>query len=124
MTAFFLENLGTILLTVLLAAAVAGVVRHLVRQKRQGGSSCSCGGGCVGCSGHCHTKLKRHNGPGPLRTRAIFYVFTLTERCSNQMEQPFGIAVGDLLLFLLAQRGILQKRQGLLVAEERTVHRI
>ena len=57
MTAFFLENLGTILLTVLLAAAVTGVVRHLVRQTRQGGSSCSCGGGCEGCSGHCHTKL-------------------------------------------------------------------
>lgn len=47
-------NASTILVTVILVAVLAVIVRHLIRQKRQGGSSCSCG--CEGCSGNCHPK--------------------------------------------------------------------
>lgn len=56
MPAFFIHYGGTILLTVLLVAVVAAIVRHLVHQKRRGISSCGCR--CEGCSGHCHTKFE------------------------------------------------------------------
>lgn len=54
MLAFLSHNGGTILLTIALVAVVAAIVRHLIRQKQQGISSCGCG--CEGCSGHCHSK--------------------------------------------------------------------
>ena len=54
MPVFFIHYGGTILLTALLVVVVAAIVRYLVRQKRQGISSC--GGQCQGCSGHCHVK--------------------------------------------------------------------
>ena len=54
MLTFLQLNGGTILLTAVLVLAVVSIIRYLVRQKRQGCSSCGCG--CEGCSGHCHTK--------------------------------------------------------------------
>ena len=56
MPAFFIHYGGTILLTVLLVAVVAAIVRHLVHQKRRRISSCGCR--CEGCAGHCHTKFE------------------------------------------------------------------
>ncbi len=53
---FLQLNGGTILLTAALAVAVAAIIRHLILQKRQGCSSCGCG--CEGCSGHCHSHTK------------------------------------------------------------------
>lgn len=47
-------NLATILLSLVLLAVVAGIVWRLIRQKKQGKSSCGCG--CENCpSSHmCH----------------------------------------------------------------------
>ena len=47
-------NIGTLAVALVLAAAVAAVVRYIIREKRAGHSFCagtSCGGG--GCSGKC-----------------------------------------------------------------------
>ncbi len=54
---FLLENWGTLLVGLLILAAVSGVIIKMVRDKRQGKASCSCGcGGCSGCGGSsiCH----------------------------------------------------------------------
>lgn len=41
------ENLATILISLVLAAAVAAIIAGLVRDKRKGKSSC--GGNCASC---------------------------------------------------------------------------
>lgn len=49
---FLLANWGTLLVGALVLAAVLGVIIKMVRDKKQGKSSCSCGcGGCSGCGG-------------------------------------------------------------------------
>lgn len=50
------ENIGTIFIGAILAAAVAAVIVHMVRNKKKGRSSCGCG--CSGCAmnGSCHPK--------------------------------------------------------------------
>lgn len=47
-------NLATIIVSLILIIAVALVIRKMVRDKRQGKSSCGCG--CSGCAlkGQCH----------------------------------------------------------------------
>ena len=49
-------NIGTILISLLLLAAVALILRSMIRDKKQGQSSC--GGNCAGCAacGACHNK--------------------------------------------------------------------
>ena len=48
------ENLGTILISIGLIAAVVAIIRSLIRNKKQGKSSC--GATCAHCSmsGSCH----------------------------------------------------------------------
>lgn len=48
------ENIGTVLVCAFLAVIVIAIVISMIRQKRNGKSSCSCG--CAGCpmSGECH----------------------------------------------------------------------
>ena len=48
------ENVGTILICIGLIVIVALIVRSLIRQKKQGKSSC--GAGCAHCAmhGQCH----------------------------------------------------------------------
>ncbi len=55
MLAFFSANWGTILVLCIVAAVIGLAVWSLVRDKRRGKSTCSCGG-CDGCpmSGQCH----------------------------------------------------------------------
>ena len=57
---FLQLNGGTILLTAVLVLAVVSIIRYLVRQKRQGCSSCGCG--CSSCplSSSCHTTPPTH----------------------------------------------------------------
>lgn len=47
-------NLSTVIVCLLLAAAVALIIRHLVRNKKAGRTSCGCG--CANCalSDKCH----------------------------------------------------------------------
>ena len=49
-------NIGTILISLLLLTAVALIIRSMMRDKKQGKSSC--GGNCAGCAacGACHNK--------------------------------------------------------------------
>lgn len=49
-------NIGTILISLLLLAAVALIIRSMMRDKKRGKSSC--GGNCAGCAacGACHNK--------------------------------------------------------------------
>ena len=50
MLQFLANNGGTILVSVLLAVIVVAVARYMIRQKKQGNSSCGCG--CEHCSSH------------------------------------------------------------------------
>jgi hypothetical protein len=56
MTGLITQNLGTILITLLLVLMVAGIIHTLIKDKKQGKSSCGCGSGCSGCpsQGMCH----------------------------------------------------------------------
>lgn len=56
MLSWLRDNLGTILLTLLLAALLAAIIGYLIRQRKQGKTSCGCG--CANCamSGICHKK--------------------------------------------------------------------
>ena len=49
-------NIGTILISLVLLAVVALIIRSMMRDKKQGRSSC--GGNCAGCAacGACHNK--------------------------------------------------------------------
>jgi hypothetical protein len=52
------ENIGTIIVLALMAAAVAGVIASMVKRKKSGGSSCSCGCSSCAMSGSCHGDAK------------------------------------------------------------------
>lgn len=60
MLAFLGSNLATIIVALLVFGGVGLAVYKMIRNKREGKHSCSCGGscgGCTGCSGGCaHTK--------------------------------------------------------------------
>ncbi len=58
MTAFLATNLSTILICIVLIAIVVSISIYLVRQKKQGKSSC--GAGCAHCAmhGECHSCRK------------------------------------------------------------------
>ena len=58
MTAFLASNLSTILICIVLIAIVVSISVYLVRQKKQGKSSC--GAGCAHCAmhGECHSCRK------------------------------------------------------------------
>ena len=48
MFAWIAQNLGTILISAVLLVIVIAIVRYLIRQKKQGKSSC--GAGCEDCA--------------------------------------------------------------------------
>lgn len=56
MLAWIMENIGTILICVVLIAIVAAVVVSMLRDRKKGRSSCGCN--CAHCamSGACHSK--------------------------------------------------------------------
>ena len=49
MITWLTENIGTIVVLAVLILIVAGIIRSMIKTKKQGGSSCGCG--CSGCSG-------------------------------------------------------------------------
>ncbi len=55
---WFAENLGTVVVAVVLIAVVVFVTRKMIRDKNEGRSSCGCG--CASCpmAGSCHKKPK------------------------------------------------------------------
>ena len=56
MLAWILENLGTIIICLVMIAVVAAIINGMVRNEKKGRSSCGCG--CAHCPMHdnCHTK--------------------------------------------------------------------
>ena len=55
MIAWLSENIGTILICAVLIVIVALIIRSLIRQKKQGKSSCGCNCGHCPMSGSCHS---------------------------------------------------------------------
>lgn len=51
------ENIGTILISLFLLAAVVAIIINLISKKRRGESACGCGG-CAGCpmGCNCHSR--------------------------------------------------------------------
>ncbi|MBR4168205.1 MAG: FeoB-associated Cys-rich membrane protein [Lachnospiraceae bacterium] len=47
MMAWLIQNIGTIVITLLLIVIVAGIISRLIKDKKQGKSSC--GGNCAHC---------------------------------------------------------------------------
>ncbi len=69
MLAWFSENLGTIIVSLVLAAVVAFVIYTMIRDKRAGKSTCSHSCGSCGMSGECHKRaeeFKRKKAAGEL----------------------------------------------------------
>ncbi len=58
MADWFVNNLGTVLVVLVLAAVVFAIVRGLIRNRKKGKSSCGCN--CAHCAmaGTCHAKTK------------------------------------------------------------------
>ncbi len=56
MIAWISQNIATIIVCIVLIAVVAAIIVNLVKNKKQGKSSCGCN--CKGCamSGSCHKK--------------------------------------------------------------------
>ena len=58
MIAWLEANIGTIVISLILLGAVVAIVRSMIREKKNGSSSCgsscggcsACGGGCSACS--------------------------------------------------------------------------
>ena len=53
---WLIENLGSIVVVLVLIAIVSAIIVHMIRQKRPGRGGC--GWGCDGCanSGYCHPR--------------------------------------------------------------------
>ena len=70
MTGWLSANIGTIVVRVILIAAVALIVRKLLKDKKAGKSICgcsadgTCSGHCAGCSGCDFPKDIRIKSPG------------------------------------------------------------
>ena len=61
MFTFILDNMATIIVSLVLAGVAALIISKMVKNKKEGKSSCSCGscGSCAaGCS--CHSAASKH----------------------------------------------------------------
>ena len=58
---FVMENLSTIIISILLLGVVLLIIRKLRNDKKGGKSSCGCGCGCGGCAsaGMCHPEKQK-----------------------------------------------------------------
>ncbi len=48
------KNIGTIIVLALIIAGVVSVIRGMIKEKKNGGSSCGCGCSSCAMSGSCH----------------------------------------------------------------------
>ncbi len=71
MLIWVMENMATIIISIVLIIVVAAVVTGMIRNKRKGNSSCGCG--CAGCAmnGACHpgAETEKCGGKGRIRCR-------------------------------------------------------
>ena len=56
MMAWLAENLGTIVISLILLAVVAAIIISMVRDKKTGKSSCGCDCAHCGCCVSCHKR--------------------------------------------------------------------
>ena len=54
MSAWLTDNLGTIVISLILLAVVAAIVFSMIRDKKKGKSSCGCDCAHCGCACHKH----------------------------------------------------------------------
>ncbi len=56
MIRFIIDNIGTIIVSVIVIAVLCFIAVIMIKDKRKGTSCAGCGGGCGGCpnSGLCH----------------------------------------------------------------------
>ena len=62
MLTFFIANIGPIIVGLVVLFIIAGVVIHMIRNKKKGKSACGCGcSGCDGCpkSKECDETIKK-----------------------------------------------------------------
>ncbi len=64
MLRWFTDNAGTVVVTLVLIALVAGIVRLLIRDKKKGKTSCGGKCGCCPMSGACHRTETPTGGKG------------------------------------------------------------
>ena len=64
MLTWIMENMATIIISVVLIIMVAAVITGMAHSKKKGKSSCGCG--CAGCAmnGACHPGKARHEAAG------------------------------------------------------------
>lgn len=53
---WLVANLGTILVCIVLLVIVCAIVIKMAKDKKQGKSSCGCGGSDCAAAGSCHSK--------------------------------------------------------------------
>lgn len=53
MLTFIKANIGTIIVVLIVAAAVCAIIVKLVKDKKRGKSTCGCGGDCCNCHAGC-----------------------------------------------------------------------
>ncbi len=58
MVQWLADNLGNLIISLVLIAVVAGIIVTMIRDKRQGKSSCGCNCSHCAMSGTCHYKAK------------------------------------------------------------------
>lgn len=56
MLAWLTENLGTIVVALILLAVVTAIIVSMIRDKKKGKSSCGCDCAHCGCCGSCHKR--------------------------------------------------------------------
>lgn len=56
MISWISDNIGTIVISLILIAIVTGIIVKMVRDKKKGKSSCGCNCGCCSMNGACHPK--------------------------------------------------------------------
>ncbi len=47
--------MGTVIVAVIVAAAVGLIIFKMIKDRRSGKGGCSCGGDCGACGGGCHS---------------------------------------------------------------------
>ena len=58
MVRWIVDNIATIIILAILILAVGAIIRNMIKNKKSGKSSCSCGSSCGGCpvGESCHKK--------------------------------------------------------------------
>ena len=59
MISWISDNLGTIIMSIILLAIVAGIIWKMYQDKKKGKSSCGCNCGHCAMSGMCHQDPKK-----------------------------------------------------------------